>query len=103
MSDISNYIAEVLDEIAPSPAKGEFVEFEITQPSAGEQAMLRRLKRLVISADALLSPEEVIEHVGGRAAIVRAWLRDNVFPLRHPSGRRVYRWGDVVDAMRRAA
>lgn len=62
-----------------------------------------RTERSGVSDSAVLPPEDIIRLVGGRAALVREWLRNNVVPLRHPSGRKVYRWGDVVDAMRRAA
>ncbi len=64
---------------------------------------LRLVQRLVVSAHAILSFEEVVRNVGGRSAEVRDWLQNAVVPLRHPTGRRVYLWGDVVDAMRRAA
>lgn len=85
---------------------GGFLEFnlESTRPtSSPETTALKLIRRTAVSADAVMSATEVIELVGGRAAVVREWLRKAVLPLRHPSGRKVYRWGDVLDAMRRAA
>ena len=99
-------IEDLLESVSPTPRNVEMMEFEFNtdpDPAPMPVALVRQLKRLIVSADALLSPEEVVRHLGGRAAIVRAWLRNNVLPIRHPSGRRVYRWGDVVEAMRRAA
>ena len=61
------------------------------------------VKRLIVTADALLSADEVVNLIGGRKAPVRAWLRAGVPTMPHPTGRTLYRWGDVVDAMRRAA
>jgi hypothetical protein len=61
------------------------------------------LMRTTVSADAVLTPADVVHMIGGREGIVRNWLREAVPTLRHPSGRTVYRWGDVLDAMKRAA
>lgn len=66
-------------------------------------AVLDTLARTTLSPDAVLSVPEVVHALGGRQSVVRGWLRSDVIPLRHPSGRVVYRWGDVLDAMRRAA
>jgi hypothetical protein len=66
-------------------------------------AVLDTLARTTLSPDAVLSVPEVVHALGGRQSVVRGWLRSDVIPLRHPSGRMVYRWGDVLDAMRRAA
>jgi len=55
--------------------------------------------RHTVTADALLSAEEVISLLGGRQAVVRDWLRE-VASMWHPTGRRVYRWGDVLDHLR---
>lgn len=68
-----------------------------------DSAESRRLSRTLVSAEAVLTADDIIALIGGRAAIVREWLKQTVTPLRHPSGRRVYLWGDVVQAMRRAA
>ncbi len=67
------------------------------------RAVPLEVKRLIVTADALLSADEVINLIGGRKAPVRAWLRGGVPTMPHPTGRTLYRWGDVVDAMRRAA
>ena len=55
-----------------------------------------------MSEAAILSAEEVVFLVGGRASVTRRWLRQ-VRPLAHPSGRRVYLWGDVLAALKEAA
>lgn len=69
-----------LPSLAPAP------------PSGTSTTVLRH----TVSADAGLSAEEVIAILGGRQAVVRAWLR-RVPAMWHPSGRRIYRWGDVLD------
>lgn len=109
--DTGRDIDDLLEVMGASqPVTGDFEYVEVggdVEDDAAQverRSILRILRRLVVSADAVLSAEEVIEEVGGRAAIVRAWLRNaEVYPLRHPSGRRVYRWGDIVEAMRRAS
>jgi hypothetical protein len=55
--------------------------------------------RHTVTADALLSAEEVVSLLGGRQAVVRDWLRQ-IASMWHPTGRRVYRWGDVLDQLR---
>ena len=57
----------------------------------------------MLSADAVLTAGEVVRVIGGREGVVRRWLRETVTPLRHPSGRTIFRWGDVLAAMSRAA
>ena len=59
-------------------------------------------KRLTISGDAVLSAEQVVEILGGRASVVRRWLQQ-VPPLRHPTGRRAYLWSDIVAYLKEAA
>ena len=61
------------------------------------------LMRTTVSADAVVTPADVVHMIGGREGVVRNWLREAVPTLRHPSGRTVYRWGDVLAAMSRAA
>ena len=61
------------------------------------------LIRTTVSADAVLAPADIVHMIGGREGVVRNWLKATVQPLRHPSGRTVYRWGDVLAAMSRAA
>lgn len=63
-----------------------------------QQASVLTLRHTV-TADALLSAEEVIHVLGGRQSVVRRWLRQ-VPSMWHPSMRRVYRWGDVLDCLR---
>ena len=55
--------------------------------------------RHTVTADSLISAEEVVSLLGGRQAVVRDWLHQ-VPPMWHPTGRRVYRWGDVLDQLR---
>ena len=82
-----------------------FLEFNLdsTPPPSSETAALKQIRRAAVSADAVMTASEVIEMVGGRTAVVRDWLRRSVLPLRHPSGRKVFRWGDVLEAMQRAS
>ena len=81
----------------PNPSgEYELVEF------ATLREMPERPSRHTVSLAAVLSPEEVIHLIGGRASVARRWLR-RVRPLAHPTGRRVYVWGDVLAAMREVA
>lgn len=52
-----------------------------------------------LTADTLLSVEEAAQALGGRIAVVRVWLAPLVLPG-HPTGRRVVRWGDVIERLR---
>ena len=80
---------------------------EVADPADGQltvdYAILREIperpNRHTVSLAAVLSPEEVIHLVGGRASVVRRWLRQ-VRPLPHPTGRRVFVWGDVLAALK---
>lgn len=54
---------------------------------------------ILLTADTLLSLEEAATHLGGRGSVVRAWLVPLVLPG-HPTGRRVVRWGDVIERLR---
>lgn len=62
-------------------------------------------RTVALTRDTVVTVDDIIEFIGGRAALVRAWIRVNLCPLRHPTGRVVYLWGDVLDQMdrRRAA
>jgi len=96
---------DLLDDLAGSPGRGQrFEHFDLGTGDLETRAMekmVRTLRRSTLTRDAVVSLDEVIEAVGGRAAVVRAWVKSSVSPLRHPSGRLCYRWGDVLDAMQR--
>ena len=55
--------------------------------------------RHTVTADALLTAEQVVHLLGGRQSVVRRWLRQ-VPSMWHPTGRRLYRWGDVLASLR---
>jgi len=82
----------------PEDSRGGFVMI----PPFGAATPPTRLSRHTVSADAILSAEEVIQLLGGRSAATRRWLRQ-VAPLPHPSGRRVYLWGDVIATLKAVA
>jgi hypothetical protein len=86
----------------PLPAPEGFMTFRWPAPTS-TGTVADTLIRTTVSADAVLTPADVVHMIGGREGVVRNWLRDAVQPLRHPSGRTVYRWGDVLTAMSRAA
>lgn len=103
MKDIVDDIVETLTQARYSK---EFIPINENFDDGAEKVGVRLakvLRRTTLSPDAVLTTDEVIEAVGGRAPIVRTWLKDSVVPLRHPTGRVVFRWGDVLDAMRGAA
>jgi hypothetical protein len=90
-----------LDEKPLEP--GAIREFPPLTPHDSTTAIAEALFRTTISADAVLTATDVVRAIGGREGIVRNWLRDAVRPLRHPSGRTIYRWGDVLAAMSRVS
>lgn len=97
MSTRDNYhFDELPDEHA------EATDGFIMIPPLGSKATSARLSRHTVTADALLSAEEVVELLGGRSSATRRWLRQ-VAPLPHPSGRRVYLWGDVIATLKAVA
>ena len=103
---MKDLVDEMLDDIDKQPGTGDFISLTDTGYGSSENVVAKLakvLRRTTLSQDAVLTMDEVIESVGGRAPVVRAWLRRAVVPLRHPSGRVIFRWGDVLDAMRRAA
>jgi hypothetical protein len=54
-----------------------------------------RLARLLVSADALVSPAEAARLIGGRGAY--EWVIRHV-PIRHPADQPRVKWGDVLEA-----
>lgn len=103
---MKDFVDEMLDDIDQRPIKRDFMSIPDMgyEPSESVAAKLAKvLRRTTLSPDAVLTTDEVIEAVGGRAPVVRAWLKDSVMNLRHPTGRVIYRWGDVLDAMRGAS
>lgn len=103
---MKNIVDEMLDAIDKQPGTGDFMSVTDMgyEPSENVGAKLAKiLRRTTLSPDAVLTVDEVIETVGGRAPVVRAWLRRAVVPLKHPTGRVIFRWGDVLNAMRGAA
>lgn len=69
--------------------------------SQTEPSRRSRPDRHAVNIAAVLSAEEVVHLLGGRASVTRRWLR-RVRPLPHPSGRRVYLWGDVLAVLKEA-
>ena len=90
---------DLLDDPDAAPAAtGQYQQFSfgsIREVSAPPN-------RHTVSASAVLSTAEVVSLLGGRASVMRQWLR-RVRPLPHPSGRRVYLWSDVLTALKEAA
>ena len=58
--------------------------------------MQHKLRRLLVSNDALLTLTEAAEILDGRAAVNRDWIRTHVDPVRSPNGRDLYQWGDIT-------
>lgn len=85
----------LFDEAGAEQSSGGYVMFDLPLLHQGPD----RPNRHTVSASAVLSAEEVIYLIGGRAAVARQWLR-RVRPLAHPSGRRVYLWSDVLSVLR---
>ena len=68
--------------------------------SRGVLRWQRRMWRATITEFTLLTAEEVVELLPGRAQINRRWL-DHVPRLRLPSGQEVFRWGEVLRHLER--
>ncbi|HOI36708.1 MAG TPA: hypothetical protein PLF11_04955 [Bacillota bacterium] len=103
---MKDVVDDIVDTLAQARHLKNFVPLNKTFDDTADMVGVRLakvLRRTTLSPDAVLTVDEVIEAVGGRAPVVRTWLRDSVVPLRHPSGRIVFRWGDVLNAMRGAA
>ena len=89
----------ILDpDAAPAALTGKYEQFDFT---SGREVP-ERPNRFTVSEAAVLSAEEVIHLLGGRACVTRRWLR-RVRPLDHPSGRRVYLFADVLAALKEVA
>lgn len=67
-----------------------------------EKRWRRRMWRASISESALLTAEEVVEALPGRAQVIRRWL-DRVPRVRLPNGQEVFRWGEVLRHLERVA
>jgi hypothetical protein len=63
---------------------------------------LRRFVRYTISDDAVLTLTDAAEILPGRSSTNRAWIEVYVEPIQSPSKRCLYRWGDIVAAMKEA-
>jgi hypothetical protein len=62
--------------------------------------MQHKLRRLLVSNDALLTLTEAAEILDGRAVVNRDWIRSYVQPVRSPNGRELYLWGDILDRLK---
>jgi hypothetical protein len=58
--------------------------------------------RYSISDDAVLTLTDAAEILPGRSSTNRAWIEVYVEPIQSPSKRCLYRWGDIVAAMKEA-
>jgi hypothetical protein len=52
-----------------------------------------------ISRDALVTPSDIERMLKGRSSVIRAWIKQHLYPVEHPTGRRMYVAGDVLDAL----
>ena len=59
--------------------------------------------RYTISDAALLTLTDAAEILPGRCSTNRDWIERNVEKIYSPSMRALYRWGDIVTAMKEAA
>ena len=85
----------------PPPDEPVSSDLDTSTPERLLQKALRGLKRCMVSRDALLSTEEVVEVLGGRRAEVVQWLRTaDVVPVPHPTNRRVYLYGEILEALK---
>jgi len=66
---------------------------------AFEQA-LERLHLAAISRDALVTADMIVRALKGRSQVVRGWIKTQLRPIEHPTGRDLYIWGDVLAALR---
>ena len=64
---------------------------------------LHRGIRYTISDAALLTLTDAAEILPGRCSTNREWIENNVEKIYSPSMRVLYRWGDIVAAMKEAA
>ena len=62
--------------------------------------MQHKLRRLMVSNDALLTLTEAAEILDGRAVVNRDWIRSYVHPVRSPNGRELYLWGDILTRLK---
>jgi len=80
----------------------EVPDIDFDRPSAAEVRRHRRQWRATLNDAALLTAEEVVEALPGRATTIRRWL-DRVPRYRLPTGQEVYRWGDILQTLERVA
>ena len=59
-----------------------------------------RFMRMIVSGDALLTLTDAARVLHGRESENRHWIVENVDPVYAPSGKRLYRWADVVATLR---
>ena len=64
---------------------------------------LERLHLIAISRDALVTADMIVKALRGRSKQVRNWIKRNLVPVAHPTGRNLYIWGDVLQALRGGA
>ena len=64
---------------------------------------LRRMWRVALTTESLLSEDEAVEALPGRPEATRPWLRDQVAPAGAIGSDPVFRWGDVLTALKSPA
>ena len=98
---VPDYITEVLDEIAPSKAKGDFIEFndggDERKRREGSRS-LRDRERLRQGVGAVLTVRRAAELLPLNDADARRWLREKRL-VRVVLGTEVVVWAEVLEAL----
>ncbi len=104
--DIDRLVDELIESAAGpsgySPDGYTPFEIDFDRPSAHELRRHRQQWRATLNEAALLTAEEVVEALPGRATTNRRWLA-KVQRRLLPNGQEVYRWGDIIQALVRVA
>ena len=81
------------DRVVGKPPFREHEDKKLTQA-------LERVHLVAISRDALVTADMIVRALKGRSRTIRGWIKANLQPVNHPTGRALYIWGDVLAALR---
>jgi len=97
-------IADVQDILGIKPDRNYSGMVEITPPDDELEnytlsAAILALKHALVHRDSLVTASQIEKLLRGRSSVVRSWIIQHLTPVDHPTGRALYLWGDVLDAL----
>jgi hypothetical protein len=97
-------IADEQDILRIKPDRDYSGMVEITPPEDELEnytlsAAILGLQHSLVNRDSLVTASQIEKLLRGRSSVVRSWISQHLTPVDHPTGRALYLWADVLDAL----